>query len=424
MPETLCRVEAVALDQELLKAERKKLKVRNKLETKKERAECLQQQQPQDGDAELSLQNKLDELSLEYRQELDECKSQLCDTQKSLAVLFVEKDLATKERDRLSQQLRDQSCTSCEGRNEEVESLERDLQELKRVYASSLASHAKEKRNWEEKRSQLTNGNLSSGNFDSEKFEELRNENRSLSEQLQKLKEELESRSTASKQQEALAESHKRTWKEKEENWDREREILQHQLEEQTAKLDDWKVLIQRNKLLLEQEQVKNEELEQELEEVTQKHTHTEVAFDDYQRAADGIRKELEIEMREKEKLRMENGRLSRERDELNEAREHLQQAVDNQMRSGGSEVSNGRSGGQVRLSATIPSDLSSSGGGEFRGMHVTELDWEGKDLSGKFTGWLDPEGNPDGHGTLRMEDESVYDGEWKFGEWNGVSVL
>ena len=67
-----------------------------------------------------------------------------------------------------------------------------------------------------------------------------------------------------------------------------------------------------------------------------------------------------------------------------------------------------------------IPSDLEASGGTEFLGEHVTELNWELRDSSGKFTGWLNLEGSPNSHGILRMEGGSVYDGEWKLGEWNG----
>jgi hypothetical protein len=46
---------------------------------------------------------------------------------------------------------------------------------------------------------------------------------------------------------------------------------------------------------------------------------------------------------------------------------------------------------------------------------HVIEWEWNsGQKLAGVYTGWMDLEGNPDGHGTLRIEDGSVFDGEWR----------
>ena len=412
----------------MLKAERKKLKVREKIREKQEREQQTQaenqQHQSQAGDAEQSLQSKFEELSLEHRHELDECRAQLFMTQKSLAQLVVEKDQATKERDRLAQQLNDGSSV-----NSEVATLERELQQLKQVYASSLAAHAAEKRKWEEQGAQSANGHLVSVENDNDKIKALSDENRILVEQQQQLVEELESQKSLSQEHKNLAVSHERKIGEKERQWESERTLLQRQLDEQTGKIEDWKLLIQRNKIALEQERLKCEELEQELEEATQKQTHTEVAFDDYQRAADGLQKDLEREMMEKERLYMENERMSREIDEITElfrrekeARSHVEDNLGEQMQSGGTALSVGvTGGGPSRSYATIPSDLVASGGGESLGIHVTELDWEGKDLSGKFTGWLDSAGNPNGHGTLRMEDESVYDGEWKFGEWNGM---
>ena len=163
------------------------------------------------------------------------------------------------------------------------------------------------------------------------------------------------------------------------------------------------------------------------------KQQHIEMAYEDYQRTADDIRKELEKETVARGKALMDNEKLLIElaewKEKVHSERETRMQAerqLEEQVTQNVSVASGGDGGGaKSQLSATIPSDLAASGGSEFRGMHVTELEWEGKDLSGKFTGWIDPDNNnPNGHGTLRMEDESVYDGEWRMGEWQGNGTV
>ena len=57
-------------------------------------------------------------------------------------------------------------------------------------------------------------------------------------------------------------------------------------------------------------------------------------------------------------------------------------------------------------------------------GRLALEEEWLGENLEGIFTGYLDENGQPNGSGTLRAEDGSVYDGEWKSGTRSGVGVF
>ena len=54
---------------------------------------------------------------------------------------------------------------------------------------------------------------------------------------------------------------------------------------------------------------------------------------------------------------------------------------------------------------------------------HVIEWDWSGRSLNGKYTGWFNLEGNPDGQGTLRIDDGALYVGQWKNGLRHGFGV-
>jgi hypothetical protein len=80
----------------------------------------------------------------------------------------------------------------------------------------------------------------------------------------------------------------------------------------------------------------------------------------------------------------------------------------------------------QMKSDVLIPADLSPDQWAEISmtKKHVIEWDWTSPNgLEGIYTGWLDLEGNPDGHGTLRIKDGSVYTGQWKKGRKNGNGV-
>ena len=55
----------------------------------------------------------------------------------------------------------------------------------------------------------------------------------------------------------------------------------------------------------------------------------------------------------------------------------------------------------------------------------VVEKEWNGKDYSGYYTGWILKETTqPDTKGTLRMFNGDAYDGGWKNGKLHGPGVL
>jgi hypothetical protein len=51
---------------------------------------------------------------------------------------------------------------------------------------------------------------------------------------------------------------------------------------------------------------------------------------------------------------------------------------------------------------------------------HVTEFDFVSDKQSGKYTGFLNMQNLPEGHGILRVDNGDVYEGEWKNGERHG----
>jgi len=56
---------------------------------------------------------------------------------------------------------------------------------------------------------------------------------------------------------------------------------------------------------------------------------------------------------------------------------------------------------------------------------HVIEWKWRSREGAlGLYTGWLDVSGYPHGNGTWKIEDGSIYDGEWKRGLRNGKCVF
>jgi len=53
----------------------------------------------------------------------------------------------------------------------------------------------------------------------------------------------------------------------------------------------------------------------------------------------------------------------------------------------------------------------------------VTEFEYQDDKQKGKYTGWLNKENLPNGHGILRVDNGDVYEGEWKCGQRHGMGV-
>jgi hypothetical protein len=383
----------------------------------------------------LDLQSRLDELSLEHKKDLEDCRNSLTATQKALAELFVERDVMKRDRDGLAEQLQTASTSSYPEQSEKIQGLERELQQLKALYASAQAMHASEKRKMEEQ-SSICGDAFVSVVDDDEKLQELRHENQVLCERQRELMEELETQQAIAQRQMILVETHEQMLKEKETQWESQRRLLQRQTDDLKEEIRILSLQLPRNAILLEQERLKNEELEGDLQVAQNKKNHLEVELLEFERTANQLQKSQAQELQQ---IKEDNEKLVRERAASAHTIRELESLIV-ALSEGGQDIKSNRrvdssisSSGQSsssngnRFMAVIPSDLQSSGSGqmagESRGRHVAELDWEGRELSGKFTGWLDSDGNPDGHGTLRMEDESVYDGEWRHGEWNGTLI-
>jgi hypothetical protein len=176
--------------------------------------------------------------------------------------------------------------------------------------------------------------------------------------------------------------------------------------------MEDWRLAVPRNKLILEQEQVKNGELEKRLDETMRKLQDQEEALEDSIKTKEAL-------IKQRERHQKEYHKLQKEREALMLQKESLEGELlrENEMAVSLPTVST--SVGETRdpFVVLIPADIPSS-----TKQHVTECDWSGENnLSGKYTGWMDTEGKPDGHGTLRIEDGSIFAGEWQRGQRHGT---
>jgi hypothetical protein len=204
-------------------------------------------------------------------------------------------------------------------------------------------------------------------------------------------------------QQEKQIESSDAVLQEHKTEWEGEKKNTMRQVEEQNRQMEDWRLAVPRNKLIFEQEQEKNEELEKRLEETMRKLEDQEEALEDSMKTKEALIRQQERYQKEYQHLQMELEDFMLQKESIEG---ELLQA--NEM-----SVSQSRDPFVVLIPADIPSSTKK---------HVTECDWSGENnLSGKYTGWMDTEGKPDGHGTLRIEDGSIYAGEWLKGQRHGT---
>lgn len=358
----------------------------------------LAQEQLQSKDKELKT------LHSSIQQEGHDLEGQLQATQRSLASMLVERDALRLERDALEDKLESLSqqnagdsslkgCHKCGDRQIELQQLQDDLQHMKLAYAQSQARHAQQKRDYRFQQEQTSQEQHSRTVELEELVKELQQEKEGLETELQKVREESSSAD-----------------KDNGDYWKATAERLRAQFDQQSQQLEDYKLLLPRNKSLLEQATAKKDRLLTKISEL-------EDRLDD----SDEELKKLKASEAE---LEQQNQTLQKERDELLEGREQ-------QMSDRGANVSvespenlveqfSSKSKG-VTLSVTdvvIPLDESTSKkAAQDGGKHVVEWEWTGPTgLFGLYTGWLDLTGNPNGHGTLRIEDGSIYDGEWRRG--------
>ena len=410
------------------------------------------------------LEELIGELTLGHEQELENFKNKLFSTQKSLAELFVERDRVQRQRDELQDQLNNggqaeesevKSCADCGGLKEQAEMLENDLSKLNSKYKREQISHSAEKQKWHDDRPSLTRTKTS------EEMQQLKEENsyllkhqkeletelekmekfspptktadNSSQEELQQLKDELkhlkrehdrmldgkeeleanlEIQKAILKRQEKRIESSDAVLQEQKNEWQEEKKNIMRRVEEQNHQVEDWRLAVPRSKLILEQEQVKNGELEKRLEETMRKLQDQEQALEDSMKTKEALIKQRERHQKECQQFQKEREELMLQKDCLEG--ELLQRS---EMAVSPATVSPSVGESCDPFVILIPADIPSS-----TKKHVTECDWSGENnLSGKFTGWMDAEGKPDGHGTLRIEDGSIYAGEWLKGERHGA---
>jgi hypothetical protein len=466
--------EKLNLDQELVRAERNKLKVQNKLANKNASRTSSSDIQPQKDwqekekvyqekiqayeqewlqlklekeeedkkrEQELSLksaapdtnelQKELEELTLGHEQELDNFKTKLFSTQRSLAELFVERDRVQRQRDELQDQLNiggqaeseSKPCVDCVGMKDQVDILESDLNNLNSKYKREQHSHAVEKQKW------LDNSKSSTRVNTSEEVQQLKEENsyllkhqKELETELEKVEkfsppteaaencsqEELQQLKAILERQKTRIESSDTVLREQKTEWEEEKKIIMCQVEEQNRQMEDWKLTAPRNRLILEQEQEKNGELEKRLEATMSKLQDQEGALEDSMKTKEALIKQRERHQKEYQQLQKEREDLMLQQESLiGELLQEKEMAVSTPT------VSTSADPFVVLIPADIPSSTKK---------HVTECDWSGENnLSGKYTGWMDTDGKPDGHGTLRIEDGSIYAGEWLKGQRHGA---
>ena len=409
------------------------------------------------------LQNKLEELTLVHEQELENFTEKLSSAQRSLSESFVERDRVQQQRDELQDQLNDggqaasesKPCADLDSLKEQAEMLQSDLSKLNSKYKREQLTHAAEKQKWHDDRPSLTRTNPS------EEMQQLKEENSYLfkhqkeletelekmekfspptetadngsQEELQQLKEELEQlkkehyrvldekeeleadleiQEAILKRQEKRIESSDAVLQEQKTEWEEEKKNIMRQIEVQNREMKDRRLAVPQNKLILEQEQDNNGELEKRLEETMYK-------LHDQEEALEYSMKTKGVLIKQRERYRKKHQQLQKEREDLMLQKKSIEGELvqENEMAVPPPTVSPSVGESRDPFVVLMPADIPSS-----TKNHVLECDWSGdNNLSGKYTGWMDAEGKPDGHGTLRIEDGSIYAGEWLKGQRHGT---
>ena len=451
--------ERLELDQALVKAEKRNLKKNSKLAAKGGPAsgsggrrshsvdspllEPLSEQFPfEAGNAHPDMIPKA-----QHEQELQGFQEQLSNTQRSLAALYVERDNIQRERDDLKGQVKrqqQQSSTALDDWESQVMELQDKLQKMK-------TNHGREKREWEEllQRQQQQLESKSVESHDSASSEE---RIQKLQEKVQQMESEKELLQAENQHWQEIMTSSKKTTNssddDQQEDSSRLQELqqgnnsLKQKLVDQSRQMEDMKLQIPRNKLLMEELQRKNDSLKKELSVMETRFHEQEELVKEIQLTKEALMKQRERQVLELQTVKQEQekalkefqqkeSKLQADKKELQEKLHTKQQDIfqlqnqpKNTLLSDNKNNSNGASGirplQRKHQSVVIPSDLMNGTDKK----HVIEWDLHLEVLAGKYTGWMDISGMPDGTGTLRIEDGSIYDGEWKNGARHGTYSL
>ena len=182
--------------------------------------------------------------------------------------------------------------------------------------------------------------------------------------------------------------------------WRGEVERLQKQLAETSQQLEDFQLLLPRNKQLLEQATVQQQKLRTKCSALEAKNEEQQTLVHELQASKETLTRRCET--------------LEKAHQELLEKVEKKNSPNSNNNKIDRAELAT------IVQNATLPSDDPREWIREGR-KHVIEFEWTSHSgMFGMYTGWLDVSGNPHGPGTLRIDDGSIYDGEWKRGLRDG----
>jgi len=434
-----------------------------------------QQQQQQQQQQNTTTKTTNDDNRKDLEQELQSCREDLQKTQTSLAALFVERDSMRTDKERAEERLKDVEAQLVEQdesrkkttdddtdvneeQNEELDqlrlkviSLEANLQSMKTAYANLTVTHTEEKRQWKELQQQqqqeqqvtssATLEEISRQNDLLKKYEE---ENEALRRTNTELQSTIPPSTTA---EEELKSTHQdreeldNQWKDERQKLQREMEALKVQVRHQTKQIDDWKLLVPKNKMMLEQTQAKNDQLTSQLETARTKETEQSQLIETLQTELQELQQKngqlqhyTAQQIASNENNTMINDDDGDDDDDVVSADDSVDmEDIDLMMTTSPSQSSG-------PLPIVIPSDLTSSELAVWNSekKHVIEWEWEprrhqkqrgeaeedgNRILGGIYTGWLNLEGNPEGYGTLRIVDGSIYTGSWRNGRKNGFGV-
>jgi len=305
--------------------------------------------------------------------------------------------------------------------------LEKYLKEAKHEIAILKEAHAKDKERWETEILE----------FKSESVQTLDDSSSSVHEQeikrLNLLVEKCEAENKHLRE-----ESHSLEQKQKQkdtsealrvrEEWLQEKEEMEVQLREQIKQIDNWKLLLPRNKVLLERTESKNKQLLKELEEIQIRLVVQ----------ADSIA-ELKRQLKAKQQEREQEQDQKDDNDDDDTQEESIAEGLDTiSLEDAPCDTGNTYTDAQNDLPSIapqsgstilMPTDFTPEELIDFGKKFVIECEWTNKQNrnglggGGLYTGWVDSEGNPNGNGTLRIDDGGIYTGQWKEGLRSGNGV-
>lgn len=140
--------------------------------------------------------------------------------------------------------------------------------------------------------------------------------------------------------------------------------------------------------------------------------------------AVQALREEVSALQTENATLRLEVS----DADRWKELNQDLRQQLNNLLLSSSKSTTPSTESTNLAENQRLPTDVASIPGTPSPDDHdfVLEKEWSGADTyNGLYTGWIDrTTGQPNGSGTLRMDDGAVYNGQWKQGLFHGEGVL